>query len=178
MLRRFTRDEYHRMGDAGLFEQERVELVRGVVFRVSAMRSPHSYCVRRLNDLISPQVRGRAAVFVQLPLAAGHHSEPEPDYALCPPGDYLDDHPHQAWLVVEVAESSLAFDRETKGSLYAEMGVPQYWSVNLVDGLIEVHTAPVDGGYSQVAIARRGDVLSMVALPDVQVAVSAVLPPR
>lgn len=176
-IRRFTRAEYHAMADAGLFERERVELVYGLVRRMTAMHGPHSYAVRRLNILLVPQVAGRAEVLVQLPIAASDISEPEPDFALAPPGDYLDDHPKVCWLVVEVAQSSLRYDRRVKGPLYAEMGVPEYWIVNLVDEVVEVHRELAEGAYGHVTVARRNDVLEVQALPGVTVAVAALLRP-
>lgn len=176
-IRRFTRAEYHAMANAGLFEQERVELVHGVVRRMSPMHSPHSYAVRRLNTLVVPQVAGRAEVLVQMPVAASDTSEPEPDFALVPPGDYLDDHPHTCLLVVEVAQSSLRYDRSVKGPLHAAMGVPEYWIVNLVDEVVEVHRALSEGAYCQVTVARRGEVLEVQALPSVTVPVAALLRP-
>ena len=176
-LRRFTRSEFHHMRQAGWFDQQRVELVHGLVRRMSPMGAEHSYSVRMLVRVLVPQVLDRAEVFVQLPMAASEDSQPEPDFALTPLGQYLDDHPEGAWLVVEVSESSLSYDRQVKGPLYASMGVPAYWIVNLVDRVIEVHAEPGAEGYAQVTLARGSDLLTIPDLPGVTVRAGDLMPP-
>lgn len=118
---------------------------------------------------------GRARVRVQQPLAASDDSEPEPDLAVVPRGDHASDHPQEAWLVVEVAESSLDYDRTEKASINAAMGVPQYLIVNLVDGVVEQHEGPSDGGYARVTIAGHGQPIVLDAYPDVRFSVSNVV---
>lgn len=118
----------------------------------------------------------RADVHVQQPFAAPFESEPEPDVAVVAPGDYLDDHPKTAWLLIEVADSSLARDR-TKAKLYAAAGVTEYWIVNLVDEVVEVHREPRAQGYTNSTRHGRGDVLRLVSFADVEVRVADVLPP-
>jgi Uma2 family endonuclease len=117
-------------------------------------------------------------VRIQAPFAASDGSEPEPDLALVPLGEYDEAHPGVAHLLVEVAQSSLGIDRTTKGQLYAECGVPEYWVVNLVDGLVEVHTETVRGTYARVTPFRRGDAIRLREFPDVEIRVGDVLPPQ
>lgn len=175
--RLIRRSEYERMVDLGLFEDERVELLYGVIVKMSPHGPEHDAPLSRLNELFVAGLRGRARIRVQSSFAASDGSEPEPDLAVVPPGDYDDAHPSTAWLVVEVAKSSLAKDRGPKARLYAESGVPEYWVVNLVDGLVEVHTLPQDGLYRQIIRYGRKDVIRSEQFADLDVAVAAILRP-
>jgi len=111
----------------------------------------------------------------QSSFAAHELSEPEPDFTVVPPGDYDVAHPSEAYLVIEVAESSLAMDRGKKLRLYASCAIPEYWVVNLPERCIEVYTGPVPGAYSNVERLARGQSIRLVAFPDVSFAVSDVL---
>ncbi|HXU82827.1 MAG TPA: Uma2 family endonuclease, partial [Polyangia bacterium] len=117
----------------------------------------------------------RARVRVQLPFIAGDDSLPEPDLAVVPPGEYDDQHPAKAFMIVEVADSSLEDDRGWKAALYAESGVPEYWVVNLVDGLVEVHTEIVRGAFSRAVPYRKGESIRPLAFPDVGIDVAEFL---
>jgi Uma2 family endonuclease len=119
----------------------------------------------------------RANVEVQASFAAPNESEPEPDVLVVPPGDYLDAPPSAAWLIVEVADSSLARDR-AKAALYATGQVTEYWIVNLRDAVVEVHRQPAPSGYASVTRRARGEKLTLAAFADVEVAVSEILPPE
>lgn len=95
--------------------------------------------------------------------------------SVVPPGDYSATHPDRADLIIEVADSSLEVDRETKGPLYAASGVGEYWIVNLVQRVVEVYSAPVGGRYTQVRRAKGGETLAPRAFPDVAIAVAELL---
>lgn len=112
---------------------------------------------------------------VQLPVNAPDESEPQPDFAVVEPRDFDDEHPSSAFLLVEVSDSSLRYDRATKAPLYAEMGVPEYWIVNVAAGEIEVHTDPKDGRFRQVRTLSKGESITLVTFADVTVAVSDVV---
>jgi hypothetical protein len=99
-IRRLTRAEYDRMIEMGLFEDERVELLHGVLVTMSPIGAPHASVVDRLNAILVLATHGRALVRVQNPFAASDDSEPEPDLALVPMGDYDDEHPQRALLVI------------------------------------------------------------------------------
>ena len=133
--------------------------------------------IGRLTEILVVALAGRAFLRVRSSFAASESSEPQPDLAVVPRGEYDDAHPTRAFLVVEVAQSSLAEDRGAKARLYAETGVPEYWVVNLVERQIEVHTEIVDGRYARVRVARPGDTLRPVGFPDVEIRVDAVLGP-
>ena len=176
-IRPIRRVEYERMVELGLFEDERVELLAGVLVEMSPQGLPHAHAVRRLNEILVLALHGRAAVGPQLPFALSEDSEPEPDLVVSPAGDYLDGHPSQALLIVEIAESSLRKDRRIKGALYAAAGVPDYWLVNLVEGVFEVHRGPSEAGYRSIERVGRGEGIALLSFPDVSIEVDAVLPP-
>src|SRR5688572_29364106 len=130
--RPITRAEYQAMGDAGLFQNERVELIEGVIVRMAPRGGPHDTVIERLSELLLPRLVGRARVRIQLAFAASEYSEPEPDVAVVSRDEpRTTDHPAHATLLIEVAASSLRFDRGTKAALYARAGVPEYWVVDV-----------------------------------------------
>jgi Uma2 family endonuclease len=164
------------MVEAGLFDNEKVELLKGFIVRMSPQKSRHAGVVQYLTHFFVqafPPPR-RASVRVQLPLAVGVDSEPEPDIALVPPGAYRDHHPQSALLVIEVAETSLAADRE-KAEVYAEGEIAEYWIVDIVHDLVEVRTDIVDGVYTRVTPYRRGQSITPGAFSDIVLAVSELL---
>jgi Uma2 family endonuclease len=160
------------MIDAGLFKNERVELIRGTIVAVSPQKAAHAAVVERLTHLLVRLLAGRARVRIQLPFVAGDDSLPEPDVAVVTPDEHDEEHPRKAFLIIEVADSSLDDDRGWKPSLYAESGVPEYWVVNLVDGLVEVHTEIVRGAYSRVTPYQKGGTIRPLAFADVEIAVA------
>lgn len=164
------------MVEMGLFDNEKVELLKGFIVRMSPQKSRHAGAVQYLTHFLVQALvaAGRASVRVQLPLAVGTDSEPEPDIALVPVGAYRDHHPETAFLVIEVAETSLAADRD-KAEVYSGGGIAEYWIVDTVHDLVEVRTDIVDGVYTRVTPYRRGQTLAPVSFPDVLLAVSDIL---
>lgn len=179
--RPFTVDEYYRMAEAGILAPgERVELIEGEIVRMAAIGSRHAGTVMRLNRLLTKGVEARGLMAVQSPVRLDDLSEPEPDVGVLRPraDDYTATHPgpDDVLLVVEVADTTLTFDRDTKTPLYAAAGIPEYWLVNLPDDRIEVFREPAGEGYGRVTEHHRGDVLRPEAFPDLEVAVDVVLP--
>ena len=167
---RFTVEDYHRLAEAGILgEDDRVELIEGDLVMSSPISSRHAACVKRLNALFNAALQGRAIVGVQDPLRLGEHSEPEPDLMLLRPREdfYRDAHPgpEDVYLVIEVSETSLAYDREVKLPLYARFGVPEVWLVNLVEDRLEVYRTPRGGSYTHKAVYTQGRVAPQ-AFPD------------
>jgi Uma2 family endonuclease len=115
-------------------------------------------------------------VRVHGPFVASENSEPEPDLALVPNEDYSRDHAASAFLMIEVAESSLRKDRILKASLYARAGVPEYWIVNLRERVVEVHRAVREGRYATVTAHGRDETIHPEAFPDIAVAIAGILP--
>lgn len=154
--RRFTREEYYRMAEMGLFHGERVELIEGDIVRMSPVSPLHGEIVTLIAEKLWTLFGRGYRVRVQQPLAIGD-SEPEPDIAVVPgkPGDYREAHPTTAVLVVEVAQTSAEYDREVKAPLYARAGIPEYWIVNLDEGCIEVYRDPAPMGEGYIYRSRR-----------------------
>jgi Uma2 family endonuclease len=174
-VRPLKRTEYETMVVAGLFADERVELLEGVIVEMSPQSPSHAAAIQRLDRVLQRLIGDRASIRIQMPFVAGDLSLPEPDVAVVPSGDYADAHPAHALLIIEVADSSLRKDRRLKGEVYARARVTEYWVVGLADGIIEVHTEPSSAAYRSVTTARRGDRVRPAALPDVEIAVDDVL---
>jgi Uma2 family endonuclease len=171
-IRPLRRLEYDKLVALGVFEGERVELLNGEVRRMSPIGPPHTSTVDRLTELLVLAFAGRARVRVQGSFAGGELSEPEPDVSILPRRDYDAEHPSEAHLVIEVSDSSLAYDRGPKAALYATCGVPEYWIVNLVDRVVEVHREPRAGAYQRISVHPRGERLRVLHFPDVEIAVN------
>jgi len=143
----FTVADYHRMTEAGLFhENPRVELIQGQIIDMAAIGSPHFGMVNRLTRLLVPLVRAHGLVSVQNPVRLDPGSEPQPDIAILKPR--ADDYetgvpgPDDVLLPIEVADTSLDFDRDVKVPLYAQSGIAEYWIVNLPERIVKVHREP------------------------------------
>jgi Uma2 family endonuclease len=171
-LRPLHRSEYERLTALGSFSDERIELLSGLLVTMSPQDAEHAEVVCALTERLGEALRGRARVRPQLPLALGDDSEPEPDIAVVPLGDYSREHPTKALWVIEVSDSSLRKDREVKGPLYAAAGIGEYWIVDLVHRAVEVHRAPSGGLYADVSRHGQGGTLTPLAFTDLTVDVS------
>jgi len=128
-----------------------------------------------MTKLLVRRISDRYELRFRLPLAIADDSEPEPDAAIVPAGDYDQAHPTTALLVIEVADSSLARDRR-KAGLYAAAGIPECWIVDLTARVVEVYSAPSAGGYASQRTAALGEVLRAIAVPELELAVAELLP--
>ena len=178
--RRLTVNDYHRMGAAGILrEDDRVELLDGDLYDMPPIGDGHIGRVNRSDHVLNRRVGDQAIVSVQNPIRLSDASEPEPDIALLRPReDFYATRkagPEDVLLLVEIAESSLDYDRLTKLPRYAAAGIVEVWIVNLVDEQIEVYRGPTGGEYAVRTTHRRGDTLVPVALPDVAVRVEEIL---
>ncbi len=177
-IRRLRRSEYHQLWRAGLFEHERVELLFGQLVAMSPPDPSHDESVETIDDLLDGQLAGRARVRVQCSFAASDESEPIPDVVVVPAQRYWTEHPDRAYLVVEVARTSLRKDRGAKAQLYGGVAVEEYWIVDVDGGCVHVLREPDGAGaWGSHRVARRGDVLTIAAFPDVTIAVEQILPP-
>jgi Uma2 family endonuclease len=178
---RFTREEYHCMGEAGLFPEERVELLNGEIITMSPKNSPHAATVYNLGAILSRLFGANALVRGQDPIILDDWSEPEPDIAVCQPDpyNYAREHPlaAQVLLVIEVAGASLSYDRNRKSRAYAASNIPIYWIVNLRDRRIEVRTDPDAAAkrYRSQQVVADSDELAVPG--GYTVAVRDILPP-
>jgi Uma2 family endonuclease len=143
--RRWSRTEYERLIDLGVFQPgDPIELIGGELLVAEPQGAPHYTAIRKTARVLERAFGPTWEVRTQGPMGLDDESEPEPDIAVVPgePEDYRSAHPSRADLVVEVSESSLAFDRGHKGSVYARAGILDYWIVNLVDRVLEVYGEP------------------------------------
>ncbi|MBI4311826.1 MAG: Uma2 family endonuclease [Chloroflexi bacterium] len=176
----FTVGDYHRMAEAGILtEDDRVELICGEITEMAPIGSRHANSADGFNELLGEALRGRAVVRVQNPITIDEHSEPQPDIVLAHPprGRYAGAHPGpgEVFLVVEVADTTLQFDREVKLPLYAKAGIPEVWIVDLVGHRIETYRDPTPYGYREPRYRYPGETLSPSAFPDVILKVDDVL---
>jgi len=178
----FTRDEYYALAEAGILKPEdRVELIEGEIYRMAPIGNPHAGCVNRLVSGFAPLIAAhRAVLSPQNPVNLTDISEPQPDVTLLRPREdfYGDGHPtpDDVLLLIEVADSSIGFDRHTKIPLYARCGIPEAWLVDLIHNTVEINRDPARDGYRSVQRFRRGDRIAPLAFPDFEIAVESILP--
>jgi Uma2 family endonuclease len=178
--RRFTTAEYHAMAEAGvLAEDERVELITGEIVRMGPIGSRHIGCVIFLQEELSVGLRRRANLSVQNPIQVSDGQEPQPDLAIL---RFREDRyrdllpvPADVLLIIEVADSSAAYDRNVKLPLYAHAGIPEVWLVRLREACIEVHRKPAATGYEEMRTLHSGDRVAPLAFPDLELAVASIL---
>ena len=172
-LRRLTADEYARLGTAGWYRDERVELVHGLVVAMSPQGGAHATISARIGGMLWRSLDRGFEVRQHSPLRVGTDSVPEPDLEVVPaPGRF--EHPAHALLVVEVSDSSLEYDRTVKLGLYATAGVPEYWIVDVAAEVVEVWTQPRGRVYTVHEVVGRSGTLQPAVLPTVVIVVDDV----
>lgn len=172
--------DFHRMGEAGIFDpEERVELLDGEVVLVPPMGPRHAGAIARITRLLTSRLNDRALVRVQLPAIVDDYSEPLPDFVVTPLDEtyYSDRHPVAAdvLLLIEVSESSLTYDRGKKLTAYARERIQEYWVVDLVDRRLSVFRDPSSGSYGAPAILAPVDEVVPLAFPDEHFAVKDIV---
>lgn len=185
-VKRFTLDEYHRLGELGFFrEDERVELIRGEIIQMPTKKTPHSVCNTRLIRKLILLVGERAIVRGQEPIILPTDSEPQPDGVIAHnrSDDYLSSHPEPAdiLLVIEISDSTLSYDQQTKLSLYAEAGISDYWIFNLVESHLETYSEPYQDrqgkfSYRSKRIVLPNEVVTLPCFPDISLDLSEIFP--
>ena len=175
--RRFTVEDYHRMGEVGILtEDDRVELIGGAIVELSPIRDSHARAVNHLNEFLVVRLAGGdVTVSIQNPIRLSDDTEPQPDLAVLRGRGRGVVDAADVLLVIEVADTSRRYDRNVKLPLYAAAGIPEAWLVDLVAQTIARHTEPRAGRYRQTTIARRGESLASTVLPAVILPVDAVL---
>ncbi|MBV9280113.1 MAG: Uma2 family endonuclease [Chloroflexi bacterium] len=178
--RRFTADEYHQMAEAGiLLEDDRVELIEGEIVEMSPIGRHHASAVNRLTNLFVPTFADVAIVSVQNPIRLSDDTEPQPDLTLLRPrSDFYDaghPGPEDILLVVEVADTSVAYDRGLKIPLYWRSGIAESWLIDLTRGTVTVYGDVGPSGYGTSREVRRGEQLAPLAFPDRVLAIADML---
>jgi Uma2 family endonuclease len=177
---RLTVEKYYRMAEAGVLEPDaRVELIDGEVIDMAPMGSRHYAMVICLNELFIEALRGSALVAIQAPLHLDRYNEPEPDLAVLKRRDdrYATALPTavDTLLVIEVADTTLAYDLRTKARLYAAHEVPAYWVFDLVHGLLHAHAEPSPEGWRHVSQLKNLGATPLPGLPGVSVDLTGIV---
>jgi Uma2 family endonuclease len=175
--RLFTVEEYHRMADMGILgEDERVELIEGEIVQMVPIGPPHVGCVINLTRLFITRLGDRAVVSPQNPVVIGSRSEPQPDLVLLRPRavSYSRERPtsQDVVLAVQVADTTVRYDRLVKARLYARAEIPEFWLCLASDRTVEVYRRPTAGAYADVTMHRPGATVAPLEFPDVRFAVS------
>ncbi len=176
----FSVDEYYRMAQAGVFSEDyRVELIEGEVVEMSPIGKHHAACVRRLDRILHRNIGELAIVSVQAPISINDFSEPQPDVALLKPrvDFYSNSHPtpQDVLVIIEVADTSVEYDRNVKIPLYARAGIPEAWLIILPKDFIEVHSEPKNGKYQKVRRLKRGKKLTSATIHGLTLSVDDIL---
>jgi Uma2 family endonuclease len=166
---RWTRAKFDRLVELGAFDGERVELVRGELVAMSPQGVPHGNVIEVLNELLMPLLVGRARVRIQLPFVIDDETEVIPDLAVVDRKVTRAEHPSIAHLIVEVADSSVRYDRVVKAPLYAARSVTEYWLIDTSREQVEVFSAPRHGAYGKHVKVSKGS-LKVPGVDGVEVA--------
>ncbi|MGB3654948.1 MAG: Uma2 family endonuclease [Rivularia sp. (in: cyanobacteria)] len=182
ILRLWTVEEYHRMAEAGIFdEDERVELLEGKIICKDKIGTAHRSAVGRIDYLLKNLLENQAWVSIQDPIQLDDYSEPEPDIAVVKIDslDYADHHPipDEVYLVIEVADTTFKKDCETKGKAYAAAGIVDYWVLDVINRQLHVFRQPSENGYKSEVVLRENESISPLSFPDLSINILEMLPP-
>jgi Uma2 family endonuclease len=175
---RLSRADYYRMAEVGILSPDaRVELIEGEIIDMPPIGARHAGAVNALIRALSLAIRERAVLSCQNPIVLDSWNEPQPDLCILRNRDdlYQESHPTvgDVLLAIEVAESSLAFDSKVKAGLYARAAIPEYWIFDIKGAAVLVHRQPEPAGYCHIARLPSPRVLSLAALPDVEIDLSS-----
>ena len=181
-IRLLTVQEYHRMAEAGIFHpEERLELIAGQVIRMSAKGTAHESAITRTERLLHQRLGEQVLLRLQSPIQLDDYSEPEPDIAVVMPNalDYDDHHPYpeEVFLLIEVADSSLKYDRQVKALAYAKSGIADYWILDVNQRKLHVYRLPSPDGYQSETILSEDVTISPLAFADCAIAPRELLRP-
>jgi Uma2 family endonuclease len=182
-IRPLTVDDYHRMIETGIIsEGEHIELILGQVFNMVAKGTRHTLCTRQLFKQLLNLIGDQADVQSQDPITLPNNSEPEPDVVIARLRDdnYATSHPTPVdiLLVIEVADSSIDFDRNTKLPIYAAAGINEYWIVNLIDSRLEIYSQPEGTIYTNTQIVLPPRLVNIPQFPEIKLDLTTIFPPK
>lgn len=165
--RLLTVEDYHRMGEVGILPEKGQELIHGEIIEKNPIGSKHAATVGKASDYLKELLRGEAIIRVQNPIVIELYSEPEPDLAVVKYRSdyYTEKHPtpEEVFLLIEVADSSIDFDRTVKTSLYAKAGIPVYWIIDLEKNQLETFSLPKGDAYTQTNTLKKGAQVELVS---------------
>ena len=179
--RLLTVDDYHKMGEVGILcEDDRVELIDGELIEMAPIGSDHSGTVIQLTASVSAALAGRAFLSTQNPVRLGTYSEPQPDIAIlrCRDDFYRRAHPQpeDVLLLIEVADTTVHYDREVKIPLYARHGIPEVWLIDLQQERVEIYLKPSSNGYLQILRPAKDERITPSLLPGVSILIADLWP--
>ena len=175
---RWSVTEYHRMAEAGLLDEtDRVELIEGELVDMAPIGSKHAFRVDSIARALQRAAGASFLVRVQNPILLGEHSEPQPDIAVVNDKNYAESHPEaeDVLLIVEVSDTTLAYDRDVKLSLYARHGIPEVWLLDVNAGELTIYREPAEGQYRLIRKPTSAEAVSPVLVPGVTIALVQVL---
>ena len=179
--RRFTVEEYYKLAEVGILaSDERVELLAGEVITMAPIGSKHAFCVTQFTEAFFESLGRTVTIRVQNPVRLAEGSEPEPDIAILHRRDdgYVSEHPGagDVILLVEIADSSVGFDRRHKLPMYAMAGIREVWLADIGSRNVEIYDLPIAGGYARTKVVGIGEILSLPGFPGMAISVGDVMP--
>ena len=182
MTYKFTFDEFYRLYEIGLIEsKDRIELLNGEIIIMHVIGYRHSQAVTNLNADLSEQARRRYMISPQNPVVLEEYSAPQPDIVVVPASRRKANRhptPAEVFLIIEVSDSSLEYDRGDKMRAYAACGITEFWILNLEDGVLEIYRQPEGDDYRERFTIPADGTASPLAFPDVSIALAEIIPPR
>ncbi len=179
---KFTADEYYRLYETGVLDaKDRIELLNGELIIMHAIGYRHAQAVTNLNASLSEQARRRYKISPQNPVELDRYSAPQPDLALVPwtrGNAKRHPAPEEVFLIIEVADSSLEYDRAEKLRAYATTGIREFWLLNLQDDTLEIYRQPEGPAYREQLTIPADGTPAPLAFPDAVIALSEILPSR
>jgi Uma2 family endonuclease len=186
-LKRFTVEEYHQLTALGFFQAtDEIELIEGQLIYMAAKGTAHEVCLTRLNRILLRLLEDRATIRCQSPVTLESQSEPEPDFAIVlnREDDYLEFHPHpeHVLLLLEISDSSLSYDQDTKLKAYAKSQIQFYWIFNLIESVLEMYSEPYqkpseEWGYREKRIVLSNEAIALPPFPDLILNLAKIFPP-
>jgi Uma2 family endonuclease len=187
LIRPLTTDDYHRMIQNGIIhEGEHVELILGQIVNMAAKGTRHTLCTRKIFKLLLNKIGDQADIQSQDPIVLSDRTEPEPDIVIARQrsDEYVNSHPtpNDIILIIEVADSTLTYDRQIKLPLYATAGIQEYWIVNLIDNRLEVYREPDqdfqgEGIYTKNQIYLPSKSIELPEFTDTTIVLADIFPP-
>ncbi len=180
ITRKFTVEEYEKMATEGIIKpDEKVELIRGEIIKMSPMGTRHAAGIARLTQLLYRKFGDLILLGVQNPIRLNNNSQPEPDLSLLIPRSdfYVAAYPcpQDIYLIIEVSDSTLDYDRYTKIPLYAEANIQEVWIVNLKEECLEVYRHPLQGSYQAIQKYYRGESIFIESFPEIEFTIAEIL---
>ena len=180
ITRKFTVEEYEKMTTQGIIKpDEKVELIRGEIIKMSPMGTRHAASIYRLTQLFYRKFGGLILLGVQNPIRLNNNSQPEPDLSLLIPRSdfYVAAHPcpQDIYLIIEISDSTLDYDRYTKIPLYAEANIKEVWIINLKEECLEVYRHPLEGSYQNIQKYSINKRVFVTSFPDIEFTIAEIL---